>query len=699
MSSYVLTPQGELLVDKLPLFTGITPQLTLAQADPGGFLIAHNPVAGRQEFSLGRFCGVEGFLALYRPEPAAMAPNTGLEERDILPETQFLLAKDFAARFILLIPLVEAAHRSALRGTPDDGIQIVCHGDAPAPTCTLVYVGVGMDPFLLVRDSWAAIAGAGQGRHRRAAATTAAPDEHLKWCTAGIADELTNAAILDGIARLNGQRPFPLGLLLDHRWQTENARGELTGFEPNPLLGQDLAACVAGWRRAGVNHVAVSHPLTGGRAGVAADAFRKFPTDTTPVRYAEDVLHHRPDLFDPAAVRLPAGDQVGGFYAEFYQFLQDRGVDDVVVEDDGLVEGAAPAMDGRVQTQRRYWQAVAAAASTAFDCRITQSGGSNEALFSAAAPGAFRLGGSANSQQLEKQSGIVYANACASLFLADLRQPDWGPFHTSGPAGFFNAAARSVSGGPVIIADAPGEHNQEVLDKLMLADGSLLQPTGSARPTQDCLFEDPRTDDAVLKICNSNTLGHVIGVFNCQYHEQKQKRHFVAGTIRPNDIPGLSGEVFALYSHQAAKLTACRRQQRVSVWLNDFGFEIITVMPVQHGFAAIGLADRFNSGAAVESVDFADSKHCRVRLRHGGRFVAWAEVEPEALIRNDTHFPFEYDRREKKLQTELPTDGPIELTIQLGEPAPAEPRPTAMDWTPYVRDSRRKLVFRLPPTD
>lgn len=46
----------------------------------------------------------------------------------------------------------------------------------------------------------------------------------------------------------------------------------------------------------------------------------------------------------------------------------------------------------------------------------------------------------------------------------------------------------------VICSDKPGNHNFELLKKLVLPDGSVLRTQLPGRPTVDCLFSDPARD-------------------------------------------------------------------------------------------------------------------------------------------------------------------------------------------------------------
>lgn len=64
------------------------------------------------------------------------------------------------------------------------------------------------------------------------------------------------------------------------------------------------------------------------------------------------------------------------------------------------------------------------------------------------------------------------------------------------PAAEYHGAARAIGGCPIYVSDKPGNHNFDLLKKLVLPDGSVLRAQLPGRPTRDCLFSDPARDGA-----------------------------------------------------------------------------------------------------------------------------------------------------------------------------------------------------------
>lgn len=134
-------------------------------------------------------------------------------------------------------------------------------------------------------------------------------------------------------------------------------------------------------------------------------------------------------------------------------------------------------------------------------------------------------------------------------------------------------------------SDKPGNHNFELLKKLVLPDGSVLRAQLPGRPTRDCLFVDPARDGirflffsdlqfpcnhsviemcsfiskttmkfffffSLLKVWNVNKCSGVVGVFNCQGAgwckvSKKTRIHdaspgTLTGSVRAEDVDAIA---------------------------------------------------------------------------------------------------------------------------------------------------------------
>mmetsp|Transcript_37809 Transcript_37809/g.65168 ORF Transcript_37809/g.65168 Transcript_37809/m.65168 type:complete len:396 (+) Transcript_37809:51-1238(+) len=139
-------------------------------------------------------------------------------------------------------------------------------------------------------------------------------------------------------------------------------------------------------------------------------------------------------------------------------------------------------------------------------------------------------------------------------------------FNSKHDAAGIHAAARAVGGCAVYTSDKPGEHDFDLLRRLVFPDGSVPVALRPGRPTVDCLFSDPtgyadplastsappkvaKTPAApsALKIWNTNRFGYVVAAFNLRGSAWDRRRRSyqtfesevapVTAKISMSDIP------------------------------------------------------------------------------------------------------------------------------------------------------------------
>lgn len=124
----------------------------------------------------------------------------------------------------------------------------------------------------------------------------------------------------------------------------------------------------------------------------------------------------------------------------------------------------------------------------------------------------------------------VHLVSCAynSVMLGEIATSDWDMFHSKHPFAGMHAAARAISGGPVYVSDSPGNHDADLLARLVLPNGGILRAQIPARPTVDCLFSDVQRDGVTaMKLWSMNKVGAVAGLFNVQGSswDRRQRRY------------------------------------------------------------------------------------------------------------------------------------------------------------------------------
>ena len=136
----------------------------------------------------------------------------------------------------------------------------------------------------------------------------------------------------------------------------------------------------------------------------------------------------------------------------------------------------------------------------------------------------------------------------------------------------------------------------------------------------------------------------------------------VCGVVRPKDVRGLEALEFASYAFNGGYLQRLGPDGELPFVLHrEAEFEIFWFVPIERGFAPFGLERKFNGPKAVVSSEWVRDGACRVVLRDGGRFLAYGERAPRAILTGDPgkgggELPFSYDRASGALRVELGED-------------------------------------------
>jgi len=280
-------------------------------------------------------------------------------------------------------------------------------------------------------------------------------------------------------------------------------------------------------------------------------------------------------------------------------------------------------------------------------------------------------------------------------------------------AASLHAAARAISGGPVYVSDAPGQHDVALLRKLVLPDGATLRAAAAGRPTRDCLFADVTSDGvSALKLwnyngnhngeCNGECNGAgtarlppnaVVGAFNVQGARWDFETHGpvaaaqppqpVSALVRPHDADCLRphGGRFAVWSHLGSRLEVLPSGSAAAqVTLQHREWEVLTIAPVlaqgRVEWAPLGLVEMINAGGAVVATTLtrapADDHDAEARLtsRAAGRFLAYCTPRPASVWREggELGLPFSYD------------DATGLLAMQIDEATASKPAELLVHW-------------------
>lgn len=672
---------GCVTLDGDPLLTGVADAVQ-PEADALGhglFLSARAvSTASRRWFELGAMPGLARFTACHRYEPYWMKPCAGTRLSQVPSETQVLLAHLRSGRWLLIVPLIGDLFRFSLRGGPNETLSLLGEtGDAFAPGLggLAAYVAAGSDPFDLVKEgALSVVARLGTGRLRK---DKPLPDfvDRFGWCTWDAFYQGVSAdKVREGLEHFAAGGVRPRVLILDDGWQSTErmptGEDRLTSFAANGKFGGDLGPTVRlAKEQHGIEIFLVWHSIVGYWGGVDGTRLPGYAVKDQTRQFGEGILSHAPSFNHDwwgNVVGFVSCDRIGAFFDDYHRSLAAQGVDGVKVDSQAVIESVACGQGGRLPVARAYREALEASVVKHFEGRLINCmSNGQETWYGSRFSTVLRSSIDFFPARPESHGAHLYANAQVALWFGEFMHPDWDMFQSGHEWGAYHAAGRAISGGPVYVSDKPGEHNFELLRRLVCRDGTVLRCDEPARPTLDTICVDPTRDDVLLKVWSRSGPAAVIGVFNARgLPEGDAPPRTIAGDFGPADVPDFPQNTFACYAHNAKTLELLVQPDRRPIALGPRGFELFTLVPVHHGFAAIGLADKLNAAAAVVHTTWSDARTCDLTLRDGGEFVAWSQVQPAAVDVDGRSTSFAYDAPAGRLTVLLHGQGRQSLRLR-----------------------------------
>ncbi|XVF49744.1 hypothetical protein PTKIN_Ptkin04bG0038200 [Pterospermum kingtungense] len=644
---------GCLMVRGKVVLTQVPNNIVVSQGSSGSaFLGATSAIpSSRHVFTLGVLEGYK-LLCLFRFKIWWMIPRYGESGSEIPLETQMLLleareesaiddgiSSDSATEntfYILFLPVLDGEFRTSLQGTPENELQFcVESGDANVQISQIlepVFINSGDNPFELIKNSIKIL-----GKHKG----TFSHIENKKipahldwfgWCTwDAFYTEVNPQVIKQGLQSFSDGGCSPKFLIIDDGWQDtfnefrkegeplvegtqfatrlvdikENSKFKSSGSDAGCNDLHEFIDMIK--EKYGLKYVYVWHALTGYWGGVlpSSEAMKKYnPKIVYPVQSPGNIGNMRdviPDSLEEYGVGIIDPQKIFDFYNDLHSYLSSCGVDGVKVDAQNLIETLGSGYGGRVSLTRQYQQALEQSTSRNFKdnnliCCMSHN---SDSIYSSKKSAVARASEDFMPREPTFQTLHVASVAFNSLLLGEIVVPDWDMFHSKHDTAEFHGVARAIGGCAVYVSDKPGNHDFEILRRLVLPDGSILRARHAGRPTRDCLFRDPVMDGkSLLKIWNLNKLSGVVGVFNCQGAgnwplEQATKDmattpSSISGKVSPCDVEFLeevAGENWngdcAVYAFNSGSLSKLPNNGHINVSLATLKCETYTISPIR----------------------------------------------------------------------------------------------------------------------
>ncbi|KAK1362416.1 Galactinol--sucrose galactosyltransferase [Heracleum sosnowskyi] len=675
-------------------------------------------VGSRRVFPLGKLEGLR-FMCVFRFKMWWMTQRMGSCGKDVPFETQFLLVEakndgleDCKSVYTVFLPIIEGDFRAVLQGNQNDYLDVCLESGDPAVDkfegSHLVFVAAGSNPFDLITNAVKSIERHLQTFYHRERKTIPDMLNWFGWCTWDAFYTDVNAeGIKQGLESFEKGGISPKFVIIDDGWQsvemdpasteskadnTANFANRLTNIKENHKFQKDgkegyrVEDPAKGLRHIvsyikeqhAVKYVFMWHAITGYWGGVKPgvaemehyESKLAFPVSSPGVESNEPC--GALTCMTKNGLGLVNPDKVFSFYDELHSYLASAGINGVKVDVQNILETLGTGHGGRVKLTRKYHQALEASISKNFPGNgiISCMSQNTDGLYSVKRAAVIRASDDFWPRDPASHTIHIASVAYNTIFLGEFMQPDWDMFHSVHPMAEYHGAARAVGGCGIYVSDKPGNHDFNLLKKLVLPNGSILRAKLPGRPTRDCLFSDPTRDsESLLKIWNLNDYNGVVGVFNCQGAgwckvEKINRIHDVqpgtiTGFIRTEDIEYMHrvanedwcGDAI-VFSHRSGDMVYLPKNSSVPITLNAREYEVFTVVPVKKlstgsTFAAIGLINMFNSGGAIKELKYESEKDECVRLKvHGcGMFGAYASIRPKRITADANDVEFKYEEK------------------------------------------------------
>ncbi|KAK6127331.1 hypothetical protein DH2020_038932 [Rehmannia glutinosa] len=724
--------EGNLVVHGKTILTGVPDNIVLTPGSGVGLMAGAfiGATASHSKslhvFPVGVLEDVR-FMCLFRFKLWWMTQRMGTCGKDIPLETQFMLVEskdtsegeheDIPTIYTVFLPLLEGQFRAVLQGNEKNELEICLEsGDNAVETNQgnyLVYMHAGTNPFEVINQAVKAVEKHLQTFQHREKKKLPSFIDWFGWCTwDAFYTDVTAEGVEEGLKSLSEGGTPPRFLIIDDGWQQigsevkedpncvvqEGAQfaNRLTGikenakFQKNDKTNEQESGLKQVVRKAkqqnNVKYVYVWHALAGYWGGVhpSGPGMEHYDTSLAYPVQSPGVLGNQPDIvMDSLAVHglgLVHPKKVFNFYNELHAYLASCGVDGVKVDVQNIIETLGAGHGGRVSLTRSYHQALEASISRNFPDNgcIACMCHNTDGIYSAKQTAIVRASDDFYPRDPASHTIHISSVAYNTVFLGEFMQPDWDMFHSLHPAAEYHAAARAVGGCAIYVSDKPGNHNFELLKKLVLPDGSILRAQLPGRPTLDCLFVDPARDGtSLLKIWNVNKCSGMVGVFNCQGAgwckvAKKTRIHdaspgTLTSSVQATDVdsiaqiagPDWTGDT-VVYAYRSGELVRLPKGASLPVTLKVLEYELFHFCPVKNvtesiSFAPIGLLDMFNSTGAVEQFEVQRNPDASsgnglpvtttitLKVRGCGRFGFYCSQRPLKCIVDNTEAEFNYE--------------------------------------------------------
>jgi len=537
---------------------------------------------------------IEGLMANYQHKDWWTRPHFSTNLSTLPDRTQSLLWKANGSYYHLL-PVVDEVYRTELVGNEDGfTIKISSYTGGFDRCQTFAFaIGKGNSPFELAKQTIEkTVKELGSPTLVREDKRYPETLEYLGWCSwDAFYHQVSEKNIIEKMNELKDKELPVKWVMIDDGWldikdNRLHSFGADKGKFPNGLssISEKLK------QQFGVSNVGVWHTIAGYWGGIHEDLAKTLGDSTYRTNSQKYVPH-------------PDASKGFEFWNKWHSELKKQGIDFVKVDSQSAINNFMMYQQSIGEAARGAHSALEASVGIHFDqCIINCMGMAAENIFNRPISSVSR-----NSDDFVPGEEISFKehalqNSYNSFYHGELYWGDWDMFWTNHEEDIQNAVLRALSGGPIYFSDRVGETDSSKIWPLIQKDGRILRADQPGLPTEDCLFINPNIEEKPLKIWNTKNGVGVIGAFNINVEGKT-----VTGTVSPSDIPGLTGEKFAVLDYFNKNVKLLSKNDQLTLSLEKEGVAFYNIMPFQN-VAPIGLINKYLAPGTVSASNFYENK-------------------------------------------------------------------------------------------
>ncbi len=499
-----------------------------------------------------------------------------------------------------------------------------------------IAIGFGQDPYELFARVYK-VALVMMGRNEDLISGKKLPEifNYFGWCTYNAVSPAPGPIV--AAVKSFADHKFPIGfVLVDGGWMQSKSQQLQTFTADLKLVPQGFKAMNHALKNElGVKYCGIWHTLNGDFNGIdsASELGRHYSSALFSWLQPVDPSSTSPNLIRHFFIR-PESDSLLSFWRSWYRYFKNEGFDFTKVDNQLVVERMAvnnyPIMELSAKMHQAMYRASAETFQSALiNCMDMTADAYLNFGTSAVARGVEDYFPYTPGETYDMQRGNAAAHVLQAiynnLYFSQWAYSDFDMFQSHNPNAYLHALARACNNGPIYCTDLPGKQNFDVLRPLVYKDGRIVHSQTALRPTEDCLFQVQ--GNKLFKSFSKVGKSGLVFVMNAADTSS------VSGTVSPLDIRALTTRQFLCYEYfsKAWRLMSARDTQQVR--LGRLGYKLYEIIPVEHGFAPIGLTQKYIGPATIVSCQ-TTSNSARITLYEDGEFSAYLARRPKSVLVN-----------------------------------------------------------------